>query len=58
MSLEKAFAIIEEGKGTHFDPAVVEAFFDVQDEILTIRATYQDDDRSMLSHLAATRAKT
>ena len=29
-SLEKSFAIIQEGKGSHFDPEVVEAFFAVE----------------------------
>lgn len=32
---EKAFAIISEGKGTHFDPDVVDAFFDIKEEILS-----------------------
>ena len=31
--LEEAFAIIREGRGTHFDPYVVDAFFGIQDEI-------------------------
>ena len=33
MPLEKAYAIIREESGTHFDPAVVEAFFIVAEEI-------------------------
>lgn len=33
MPLEKAYAIIREESGTHFDPCVVEAFFDAIDEI-------------------------
>ena len=33
MPLEKAYAIIREGSGTHFDPDVVEAFFAVTEEI-------------------------
>ena len=33
MPLEKAYAIIREESGTHFDPAVVEAFFVVAEEI-------------------------
>ncbi|MCH5196544.1 MAG: HD domain-containing protein [Oscillospiraceae bacterium] len=33
MPLEKAYAIIREGSGSHFDPAVVEAFFVAADEI-------------------------
>lgn len=33
MPLEKAFAIIREESGTHFDPAVVDAFFAASEEI-------------------------
>ncbi|MCH5208356.1 MAG: HD domain-containing protein [Oscillospiraceae bacterium] len=33
MPLEKAYDIIREGSGSHFDPAVVEAFFAAADEI-------------------------
>ena len=35
-SVEKSLAIIKEGRGNQFDPDVVDAFFAVQDEILTI----------------------
>lgn len=35
-SLEKAFAIIESEKGVHFDPKVVDAFFEVKDQIIDI----------------------
>ena len=44
-SVEKAFGIIEEGKGSHFDPDVVDAFKAIRDEILTIKAQYGDDDQ-------------
>lgn len=33
MPLEKAYAIIREESGTHFDPQVVDAFFEAADEI-------------------------
>ena len=39
MSLEKAYVIIREESGTHFDPAVVEAFFVVAEEIKKMEAT-------------------
>lgn len=42
-SLEKSYEILREGAGRHFDPAVVEAFFAVEDEILAIKARHQDD---------------
>nr|HID57863.1 two-component system response regulator [Desulfobacterales bacterium] len=41
-SLEKSFTIIREGRGSHFDPDVVDAFFSVKDEILAIREKYKD----------------
>ncbi len=40
--LEKAFSIIREGRGSHFDPRVVDAFFAVEDEILSIKGRYKD----------------
>ncbi len=33
MPLEKAYAIIREESGTHFDPVVVEAFFTAVEDI-------------------------
>ncbi len=35
---EKSLAIIREGRGSHFDPDVVDAFFAIQGEILAIRS--------------------
>ena len=43
--VETAFNIIKEGRGTHFDPKVVDAFFNIKDEILEIRnRDYHPDD--------------
>ena len=39
-SIEKSFAIIRESRGGHFDPAVVDAFFTIEKEILQIKKTY------------------
>ena len=44
-SVEKSLAIIKEGRGSHFDPDVVDAFFAVQDEILTIKEQYHDESQ-------------
>ncbi len=41
-SWDKCCQILEEGRGTHFDPAVLDAFFIRQDEILNIRNEYAD----------------
>ena len=46
--MEKAYAIITESKGSHFDPQVVDAFFEVEDEILEIKGKYQDNGKSFL----------
>jgi len=44
-SVEKSLTIIREGKGSHFDPDVADAFFAIQDEILTIREQYCEDNQ-------------
>ena len=44
-SVEKSLAIIREGRGSHFDPDVADAFFAIQDEILTIKKQYDDDNQ-------------
>lgn len=43
MPVEQACAILQKDAGTHFDPAVVDAFLRVLPQILEIRARYQDD---------------
>jgi putative two-component system response regulator len=44
MPHEKAVAIIEEGKGSHFDPDMVDAFLELEQEFKKIAATYLDSD--------------
>jgi putative two-component system response regulator len=40
--IEKCFAILDNGSGSHFDPQVVEAFKAVRDEILQVRMALAD----------------
>lgn len=40
MPLDKAFSIIKEGAGTHFDPDVVKAFFAAEEEVKTVEEQY------------------
>ena len=47
MSHEKAVAIIVEGKGTHFDADMVDAFVELQDEFRAIAAKYADSDHDL-----------
>lgn len=54
-SIEKANRIILEERGRHFDPDVVDTFFSIQDVILKIKETYQDDLESLtfkMNHLS------
>ncbi|MBF0524781.1 MAG: two-component system response regulator [Deltaproteobacteria bacterium] len=46
-SLEKSYGIISEGRGTHFDPDVVDAFFAIEEEILSIKGRYKDEEESI-----------
>ncbi len=43
-TMGKASQIIKEGKGTHFDPDIVDAFFSIQGTILQIRDRYQEEE--------------
>jgi putative two-component system response regulator len=40
--LEKCFAILEEGRGKHFDPAVLDAFLKCRDEIVKVQIALAD----------------
>jgi putative two-component system response regulator len=47
MSHAKAVSIIIEGKGTHFDPDLVDAFVELQDEFRAIAQRFSDSDQDM-----------
>ncbi len=48
-SVERSLGIVREGRGNHFDPAVVDAFFEILDEeILPIKQQYKDEGESLL----------
>ena len=47
--LDSVRAILEESSGTHFDTAVVEAFFEVQDELCAIRQRLAEPEASRLA---------
>ena len=47
-AIDKAFGIIREGIGTHFDPEIVEAFFAIEDEILAIKERFRDGEPDAL----------
>jgi len=41
---EKAMSIIKEGSGSHFDPDIVEAFFQIENEVQMIAKSFADSD--------------
>jgi putative two-component system response regulator len=45
LSLKKSLVIIREGRGSHFDPDVVDAFFVIQDDILNIKKQYSYENK-------------
>ncbi|CAG0955729.1 adenylate cyclase [Rhodocyclaceae bacterium] len=47
MPHEKAVEIIKAGKSAHFDPDVVDAFLELQEEFRAIAARYADSDHDM-----------
>jgi len=47
MPHEKAVEIIMEGRGTHFDPDIADAFFVLSEDFRAIAAQYADDDQAM-----------
>ncbi|MEO5332253.1 MAG: two-component system response regulator [Magnetococcus sp. YQC-5] len=47
MPHEKAVSIIAEGKGNHFDPDIVDAFMELQEEFRIIAKRYGDSDTDM-----------
>jgi len=47
MPHEKAVEIIKEGRGTHFDPDMADAFLVLQDEFKKIAAAYTDSDADL-----------
>jgi putative two-component system response regulator len=47
MPHEKAIAIMVEGRGSHFDPDMLDAFLELQDEFRAIAARFHDSDEDM-----------
>ncbi|WP_415906034.1 two-component system response regulator [Neptuniibacter sp. QD72_48] len=49
MSHEQAVAIIEEGRGNHFDPDLVDCFIEIQGDLLAIALRFADSDEGVLN---------
>ena len=47
VSHDKAVEIIAQGRGSHFDPDLVDAFLEIQGDFLTIARRYADTDQDM-----------
>ena len=53
MSIEQATQVIVEGRGTHFDPAVVDAFLAERPAFEAIALRYADSEESLIAKAAA-----
>lgn len=42
--IARAIALLREGRGSHFDPACVDALFNAWERVLEVRSRYQDGD--------------
>lgn len=51
MSLEEALKTIKEGRGTHFDPDVLDAFLSIQEEVQSIANRYRDTEIELAKKL-------
>ena len=40
--LDKCFSVMQEGRGTHFDPRVLDAFFERRDDIIETQIAHAD----------------
>ena len=52
LSLEESLGIIKGGRGSHFDPDVVDAFLAIKDEMIAIKGRYMDERESQLARMA------
>ncbi|MGB1927159.1 MAG: HD-GYP domain-containing protein, partial [Rubripirellula sp.] len=50
--ISKCIEILEQGRGKHFDPAVLDAFQRKQDEIIAVQQEYVDHQRANQKHSA------
>ncbi len=57
LSTSLSLEIITQGRGSHFDPKVVDAFFGIEEEILAIKEKFQDVEKSGLLAILEAPAK-
>lgn len=50
-SVEKSFEIINQGRGTHFDPDIVDAFFSITGQILEVKEKYTDEEVHIMDEM-------
>ena len=53
MPHDRAFEILLEGRGSHFDPDVVDAFVAIGDEIRAIAALFLDNEAALAAKAAS-----
>jgi len=51
-TVEETFQVIKEGRGVHYDPEVVDAFFAAKEEIVATKEEYSDRNEDLLVGMA------
>ena len=57
MPMKQAFEVMAGERGTHFDPAVVDAFFGIKERLTEIRSLYEDAGSSHLRQVTGDPAR-
>jgi putative two-component system response regulator len=42
--LDQCFSVMQEGRGTHFDPVVLDAFMGVREQVVSVQLQFADED--------------
>jgi putative two-component system response regulator len=58
LSVEDSLNFIIERRGTHFDPNMVDAFLEIKDDILGIKAQFKENQESLLIQLTEKKYKS
>jgi HD-GYP domain-containing protein (c-di-GMP phosphodiesterase class II)/CHASE2 domain-containing sensor protein len=56
LSHERAVEIMKQGRGSHFDPDILDAFLDIQEEFSSIARRFDEEERQSSSGIAKTLA--
>jgi putative two-component system response regulator len=56
-SVDNSFDTLKKGSGKHFDPQLIDIFFEIKDEILSIKNRYKGEGKSLMAKMALLEAE-